>query len=46
MIEKEISKQLVFDGKLFRVWHLEVKLEDGTRASREHIERKPADGPG
>ena len=40
MIEKEISKQLVFDGKLFRVWHLEVKLEDGTRASREHIERK------
>jgi len=40
MNEKEISKKLVFNGKLFRVWHLEVELEDGTRASREHIERK------
>lgn len=40
MKENELNKKLVYDGKLVRVWRSEVELEDGTRADREHVERK------
>lgn len=40
MREKEISRELVFEGRLYRVWKTKVQLDDGSVADREHLENK------
>lgn len=39
MQEKEISKKLIFAGRLFRIWQAEIELADGSRTQREYLER-------
>ncbi len=38
MQEKEIEKKLVYEGKLFQVWHAKVQLDTGEFAEREYLE--------
>lgn len=42
LIEKQVSSEYVFDGKLLHVYNDEVLLPDGTKATREYIKHQGA----